>query len=160
MNIGIWFLMVTYRKPVKFRKKRSLMALLCFSSKSNSVENLYFWKGEGEGRRGNTCPQAPRFWKTPLDISRFGSSVNWQLVKREVERTDYPWIARLVKLLCSLIEHVPGDCKTVIKKVYDKRRLKLWAVAAKFLVFFYCVVLSRRETRQQWSVRNYSLRRL
>ena len=37
-------------------------------------------KGEGEGRRGNACPQTPRFWKTPLDISRFGSSVNWQLV--------------------------------------------------------------------------------
>ena len=40
-------------------------------------------KGEGEGRRGNACPQTPRFWKTPLDISRFGSSVNWQLVKIE-----------------------------------------------------------------------------
>ena len=34
------------------------------------------WKGEGEGRRGNDCPQTPRFWKTPLDISRFGSFVN------------------------------------------------------------------------------------
>ena len=34
------------------------------------------WKGEGEGRRGNACPQTPRFWKTPLDISRFGSFVN------------------------------------------------------------------------------------
>ena len=33
-------------------------------------------KGEGEGRRGNACPQTPRFWKTPLDISRFGSFVN------------------------------------------------------------------------------------
>ena len=27
---------------------------------------------KGEGRRGNACPQTPRFWKTPLDISRFG----------------------------------------------------------------------------------------
>ena len=26
--------------------------------------------------RGNACPQTPRFWKTPLDISRFGSFVN------------------------------------------------------------------------------------
>ena len=33
-------------------------------------------EGEGEGRRGNACPQAPRFWKTPLDISRFDSFVN------------------------------------------------------------------------------------
>ena len=33
-------------------------------------------RGEGEGRRGNACPQTPRFWKTPLDISRFGSFVN------------------------------------------------------------------------------------
>ena len=34
------------------------------------------WKGEGEGRRGNACLQTPRFWKTPLDILRFGSFVN------------------------------------------------------------------------------------
>ena len=33
-------------------------------------------KGEGEGRRGNACLQTPQFWKTPLDISRFGSFVN------------------------------------------------------------------------------------
>ena len=39
--------------------------------------------GEGEGRRGNACLQTPWFWKTPLDISRFGSFVNWQLVKIE-----------------------------------------------------------------------------
>ena len=38
---------------------------------------------KGEGRRGNACPQTPRFWKTPLDISWFGSFVNWQLVKIE-----------------------------------------------------------------------------
>ena len=38
-------------------------------------------KGEREGRRGNACLQTPRFWKTPLDILRFGSFVNWQLVK-------------------------------------------------------------------------------
>ena len=29
-------------------------------------------RGEGEGRRGNACSQTPGFWKTPLDISRFG----------------------------------------------------------------------------------------
>ena len=33
-------------------------------------------KGEGEGRRGNACRQNPRFWITPLDISRLGSFVN------------------------------------------------------------------------------------
>ena len=33
---------VMYWKLMKFRKKRSLMALLCFSYNSNSVENLYF----------------------------------------------------------------------------------------------------------------------
>ena len=40
--------------------------------------------------------------------------------------------------ISSLIEHVPGDCKNCKKKVYDKRRLKLWAVAAEFLVFLLC----------------------
>ena len=30
----------------------------------------------GERRRGNACRQTPRFWITPLDISRFGSFVN------------------------------------------------------------------------------------
>ena len=73
-------------------------------------------KGEGEGRRGNACPQTPRFWRTPLDISWFGSFVNWQLVKIEISRTDYPWISRFVKLLCSLTEHVAGDCKNCNKK--------------------------------------------
>ena len=38
------------------------------------------WKGEGEGegegRIGNACPQTPRFWKTPLDISRLASFVS------------------------------------------------------------------------------------
>ena len=28
-------------------------------------------EGGREGRRGNACPQTLRFWKTPLDISRF-----------------------------------------------------------------------------------------
>ena len=41
-------------------------------------------KGEGEGRIGNACRQASRFWKTPLEISRFVSFVNWQLVKIKV----------------------------------------------------------------------------
>ena len=41
-------------------------------------------KGGWEGRRGNACPQTPRFWKTPLDTSQFGSFVNWELVKIEV----------------------------------------------------------------------------
>ena len=26
------------------------------------------WKEKGKGRRGNACPQTPRFWKMPLDI--------------------------------------------------------------------------------------------
>ena len=30
----------------------------------------------GEGRRGNACPQTPRFWKMPLDILQFCSFVN------------------------------------------------------------------------------------
>ena len=33
-------------------------------------------KGGREGRRGNACLQTPRFWKTPLDTSRFSSFVN------------------------------------------------------------------------------------
>ena len=28
----------------------------------------------------------PRFWKTPLDISRFGLFVSWQLVKIDIEQ--------------------------------------------------------------------------
>ena len=67
---------------------------------------------EREGGRGNACLQTRWFWKTPLDISRFGSLENWQ----QVLRKDYPWITRFVKLLCSLIELVPGDCKNCNKK--------------------------------------------
>ena len=66
------------------------------------------WKGEEEGRRGKARPQTPRFWKTPLDISRFSSFVNWQLVHNER-------LPELKNLLCSL-KHAPRDCKTVIKR--------------------------------------------
>ena len=73
-----------------------LWELACVASVSNRVtarklerEQKKRWKGEGEGRRGNACPQTPRFWKTPLDISRFGWFVNWQLVKTEVLPLDY-----------------------------------------------------------------------
>ena len=55
------------------------MALACEASVSSRVVRAGAkkkWKGEGEGRRGNACPQTPRFWKTPLDISRFCSFVN------------------------------------------------------------------------------------
>ena len=65
--------------------------LACVASVSNRViarkverKQKKRLKGEGEGRRGNACPQTPRFWKTPLDISRFGSFVNWQFVKIDV----------------------------------------------------------------------------
>ena len=71
-------------------------SIACVASVSNQVterklerEQKKRWKGEGEGRRGNACPQTPRFWKTPLDISRFGWFVNWQLVKIEVLPLDY-----------------------------------------------------------------------
>ena len=75
----------------------------------------------------------------PLDISWFGSFVNWQLVK--VEQIT-PWITRFVKLLCSLIEHVPGDCKNwktrfAIKESYNSERL-LWNFLF-FIVWLYLV---------------------
>ena len=55
-----------------------------YSLRNKSFQSSYCAKGraeakkrlKGEGRRGNACPQTPRFWKTPLDISRFGSFVN------------------------------------------------------------------------------------
>ena len=64
-------------------KKEKTTKLACVASVSSRViarklerEQKKKWKGEGERRRGNACPQTPRFWKTPLDISRFGSFVN------------------------------------------------------------------------------------
>ena len=47
--------------------------LACVASVSSRViaGTKTKWKGEGEGRRGNTCPQTPRFWKTPLHIVWF-----------------------------------------------------------------------------------------
>ena len=47
--------------------------------------------GVGEKRR-NACPQTPRFWKMPLDISRFGSlptshpSENARMARRQQNR--------------------------------------------------------------------------
>ena len=57
------------------------IGIACVASVSNRViarklERKRQKMVEGEGRRGNACPQTPRFGKTPLDISRFGSFVN------------------------------------------------------------------------------------
>ena len=84
-----------------------LNLVACVGSISNRViarklewEQKKKWKGEGEGRRGNACPETLRFWKAPLDISWFCSFVNWQLVNIEASITDY----------CnSLIKHVPHE---------------------------------------------------
>ena len=78
-------------------------------------------KGEGVGRKGNACPQTPRFWKTPLEISRFVSFVNWQLVNT----IDNEQITRFVKFT-----FFPKTRSTRLqnynkKKLYDKKRLKL-----------------------------------
>ena len=79
------------------------------------------WKEEGVGRKGNACPQTPRFWKTPLEISRFVSFVNWQLVNT----IDNEQITRFVKFT-----FFPKTRSTRLqncnkKNLYDKRRLKL-----------------------------------
>ena len=78
--------------PLSMQPNWSLCQSLNYSSKfSPSLRSKRFQSGycakvraeakkrlkwEGEGRRGNASPQTPRFWKTPLDISRFGSFVN------------------------------------------------------------------------------------
>ena len=95
--------------------------LACVASVSNQViaQKLEWeqkkWKGEGEGRRGNACPQTPRFWKTSLDISRFGSFVNWQLVKIDNEQ-----ITKFENRLCSL-KHAPRYYKTEIRRSVPKK---------------------------------------
>ena len=101
MMIWIWNdLLCNWKfiKPHRNDGRRSTFGgkIACVASVSNQVterklerEQKKRWKGEGEGRRGNACPQTPRFWKTPLDISRFGWFVNWQLVKIEVLPLDY-----------------------------------------------------------------------
>ena len=83
----IYFFTIT---NLELRTIRDLIA--CVASVSSRViarkierEQKNKWKGEGEVTRRNACPQTPRFWKTPLDISRFGSFVNWQLVKIDNE---------------------------------------------------------------------------
>ena len=61
---------VAYFDRVSLRSKR-------FQSRYS--EEVRAWakkKWKGEGRRANDYPQTPRFWKMPLDISRFGSFVN------------------------------------------------------------------------------------
>ena len=57
---------------ISLRNKR-FQSSYCAKVRAEAKKGL---KGEGEGERGNACPQTPRFWKTPLEISRFGSFVN------------------------------------------------------------------------------------
>ena len=49
------------------RSKRAFPVELLRESWSESQKKK--WKGEGE--RGYACHKTPRFWKTPLDISRW-----------------------------------------------------------------------------------------
>ena len=75
----------TQKAPVELFNQGTQTTIF-FSLRSKRFQSSYCAKnreetkkrldGEGEGRRGNACPQTPRFWKTPLDISRFGSFVN------------------------------------------------------------------------------------
>ena len=71
-------------------------------------------EGGGGGEKRERLPASPTILENALLISRFGWFVNWQLVKIEVWLTGYPWITRIVKSLCSLIKHVPGDWKNCI----------------------------------------------
>ena len=59
---------------------------------------------------------------TLLDISRLNSFANLQLVT----------IAASIRTRSTRLQ------KTIIKNLYDTRRLKLGAIAAEFLVVFYC----------------------
>ena len=77
---SIWF--ADFLWGISLRSKR-FQSSYCATVRAGAKKKKR-WKGEGEGRRGNACPRTPRFWKTPLEISRFGSFVNWQLVKIEV----------------------------------------------------------------------------
>ena len=91
-----------------------------YSAKVRAEAKRKKWKGEGEGRRGNACRQTPRFWKTPLDISRFGSFVNWQLVKIDNEQiTRFEKFTLFPKTRSTRLQ----NCNK--KKLYYKRRSKL-----------------------------------
>ena len=101
-----------------------LNLVACVGSISNRViARKLEWEqkknGRGKGRRGNACPETLRFRKSPLDISRFCSFVNWQLVKIEASITDY----------CKFSNNTSStrNCYT---------RLKLWAIGEEFLIFY------------------------
>ena len=102
----------------------------------------------GEGRRGNACPQTPLFWPPPPP-----PPLPWYFTVRFVCKLT----ARQNR---SIPNRLPLDCQTCKitvfsnktrprrlqkmwwKKVYNKRRLKLWAIAAKFLAFLLCGFIS------------------
>ena len=61
----------------RFKIKEGVACVASFSNRVMAQKLEWEQKKRGgEGRRGNACPQTPRFWKTPLDISWFGSFVN------------------------------------------------------------------------------------
>ena len=64
--------------PTADKIKQIGATLACVASVSNRAKVIAEAKKrlKGEGRRANACPQTPRFWRTPLGISRFGSFVN------------------------------------------------------------------------------------
>ena len=91
-------------------------------------------EGGGGGEKRERLPASPTILENALLISRFGWFVNWQLVKIEVWLTGYPWITRIVKSLCSLIKHVPGDWKNCIPFFFCSRPNFLDELARKRLL--------------------------
>ena len=97
------------------------MALACVASVSSRVVRAGAKKKKKEGGGGGEKrKRLPRFWKTLLDISRFGSFVNWELVKIDNESiTRFEKITLFPKTRSTRLQ----NCNK--KKLYYKTRLEL-----------------------------------
>ena len=142
--------------------KESSLRSKCFQSSYGAKVRKK--RGEGKGRRRwNACPQTPRFWKTPLGylgvrfICKLTARQNRSMTNKLLPRID-----RFLKLLCSLIEHIPGDCKNCNKKGLRWKKVKTLSDCCGISCFLLCGFISSEtlSKRQKWFVRNNSLRRL
>ena len=141
--------------------------LACVASVSNRViarklereQQKKKMEGGGEGGKRKRLPANP----TILENAPWYFTIRfiWKLTVRQ--NRSFTNRLPLDYQICKITLFFNRTCsrrlkKTVIKKVYDKRRLKPWAIATEFHVSFYCVALSRLlSKRQKWFVRNNSL---
>ena len=97
--LAFWLYLTRITLPSKrfrmaFRRFEAFFA--SWTGKNWGVRNKV-WEEGGEGRKGNTCPQTPRFWKTRSSTNRVSwlaqhGSVDCQVINPSIKSGMFNWV--------------------------------------------------------------------